>query len=69
MAVHAEEALPTDVLVVDLIEARTRRLMAERASMSDTWTHRRDRRDLLVEIDVALDQYGPLAWGAAPWRR
>lgn len=56
MAARVEE-LPTDVMVAEFIEARCRRLMAERASLANTWVHRRDRRDLLTEIDTALDQW------------
>jgi hypothetical protein len=60
--------LPTETLVVDLIEARTRRLMAERASLPEAYPHRSKRAELRVLITAALDQYGPLAWGPAPWR-
>ena len=41
----------------DLLEARTRRLMAERARLAPTWEHRTDRRRLLGLIDDSLDEW------------
>ena len=57
MAARVEETLPTDVLVVELIEARCRRLMAERAALPDAWPHRGKRAELGQQIQVALDQW------------
>lgn len=49
--------LPADVMVCELIEARARRLMAERAALPDAWPHRSKRAELRVEIQTALDQW------------
>ena len=41
----------------DVIEARTRRLMAERARLALTWETRTDRLRLLGLIEDALDEW------------
>ena len=38
-------------------EARTRRLMAQRAALPNTWEHRAVRRDLLRDVNFSLDAY------------
>lgn len=41
----------------DILKARCRRLMAERAALPPTWQHRADRRRLIGLIDDALDEW------------
>lgn len=55
--------LPTDLLVIELVEARCRRLMAERAALPDAWPHRGKRAELRVLIGVAIDQWLELRHG------
>jgi hypothetical protein len=55
--------LPTDALVVDIIEAKVRTLMARRAGLPDAWPHRGERAELSVEIDACLERLNWLVLG------
>lgn len=44
-------------LVRDLLEARARRLMAQRAALPNAWPHRAERAELLAEVDATLTAY------------
>lgn len=57
MSTLLPDALVTDVLVRDVIEAETRRLMAERAALPKTWTYRAERRELGKRIDDHLERF------------
>ena len=43
--------------IAEALEARTRRLMAERAGMPCTWQTRQRRGELLQEIQDSLDEW------------
>lgn len=43
--------------VRDVVEARCRRLMAERAGLPMTWKTRGDRRELMALIEDELDEW------------
>ena len=49
--------LPTDVLVVDVIEAKARKLMAYRAALPRTWQYRQARVEIGAELDGLLERY------------
>lgn len=53
----------TDVLVVDLIEARTRLLMAKRAALPNAYPHRGTRSELKAEINASLERWNWLVLG------
>lgn len=43
--------------IAEALDANTRRLMAERAYLSLRWDTRAERRNLLADIDDALDDW------------
>lgn len=48
-------------LVRDVLEARTRRLMAQLARTPDSWPTRAEHRVLRGQVDEALDEWNGLA--------
>lgn len=46
--------------IAEALEARTRRLMAERARLSLSWQTRADRRRLLALVNDALDEFNSI---------
>lgn len=50
-----ETTTPDDVR--DVVKARCRRLMAERAGLAMTWKTRGDRRELMALIEDGLDEW------------
>ena len=55
MLVITDETPASDA--ADILEARTRRLMAERAALRCTWQTRGRIAELWVEINAALDEW------------
>lgn len=55
MLVITDETPASDA--ADILEARTRRLMAERAALRCTWQTRARRRELWDEIHDSLDEW------------
>lgn len=55
-AVRISDGTP-DQIVREVIEARVRRLMAERARLPQWGDGRRERKRLLVDIDDSLDEW------------
>lgn len=55
MLVITDETPASDA--ADILEARARRLMAERAAMPCTWQTRGRIAELWVEINAALDEW------------
>lgn len=52
--------LMPDALVVDVIEAEVRKLMAKRAALPQTWVYREERRALTKRIDDHLERFNLL---------
>lgn len=61
-AVRVTEGSP-DEIVCELVEARTRRLMAELAATPDAWPTRQARRELAALVEESLEEYNLLALG------
>lgn len=61
-AVRVTEGSP-DEIVIELIEARTRRLMAELARTPDRWPNRQARAELAAKVEASLEEYNLLALG------
>lgn len=43
--------------IADALEARARRLMAQRAATPTNWQFRKQRAALLIEVDETLDEW------------
>lgn len=59
-AVRISDGTP-DQIVREVIEARTRRLMAERSRLPQWGDGRRERKTMLAVIDDSLDEWNLLA--------
>lgn len=55
-AVRISDGTP-DQIVREVIEARTRRLMAELAATPDAWPHRQARAELATAVQDSLDEW------------
>lgn len=59
--IRVTDDTPT-LTVREVVEARTRRLMAERARVQCWGDGRRERVGLLAAIDDSLDEWNSLTW-------